>query len=48
VRILKAGFRHGDMAPMAVIELVNRNPEAKGAGDRPEADAEPATAEQAA
>ena len=27
-RGLKAGFRQGDMAPMAVIELVDRDPEA--------------------
>jgi large subunit ribosomal protein L17 len=33
-RILKAGFRHGDMAPMAIIELVDRDPAAKGAGDK--------------
>ncbi len=33
-RVLKAGFRYGDMAPMAIIELVDRNPEAKGAADR--------------
>ncbi|SMF43078.1 LSU ribosomal protein L17P [Tistlia consotensis] len=33
-RVLKAGFRHGDMAPLAVIELVDRNPEAKGAADK--------------
>ena len=33
-RVLKAGFRYGDNAPMAVIELVDRNPEAKGAADR--------------
>ncbi len=33
-RVLKAGFRHGDMAAMAVIELVDRDPEAKGKGDR--------------
>ena len=26
---MKAGFRTGDDAPMAVIELVDRNPEAK-------------------
>ena len=26
---MKAGFRSGDDAPMAVIELVDRNPEAK-------------------
>ena len=33
-RVLKAGFRYGDSAPMAVIELVERDPEAKGAEDR--------------
>ena len=33
-RVLKAGFRHGDNAPMAVIELVDRDPEAKGKADR--------------
>ncbi len=33
-RVLKAGFRHGDNAPMAVIELVDRDPDAKGAADR--------------
>ena len=34
VRILKAGFRYGDMAPMAIIELVDRDTSAKGAGDK--------------
>jgi len=34
VRVLKAGFRYGDMAPMAIVELVDRDPEAKGAVDR--------------
>ena len=34
VRVLKAGFRYGDMAPMAIIELVERDPDAKGAADR--------------
>lgn len=29
-RVLKAGFRYGDNAPMAIIELVDRDPEAKG------------------
>ena len=29
-RVLKAGFRYGDSAPMAVIELVDRNPDALG------------------
>jgi len=33
-RVLKAGFRYGDSAPMAVIELVDRDTAAKGAGDR--------------
>ena len=28
-RLIRAGFRHGDDAPMAVIELVDRDPEAK-------------------
>ena len=34
VRVLKAGFRFGDMAPMAIIELVDRDPDARGAADR--------------
>jgi large subunit ribosomal protein L17 len=33
VRVLKAGFRYGDMAPMAIIEFVDRDPKAKGAAD---------------
>ena len=33
-RVLKAGFRYGDNAPMAVIELVDRDVSAKGAVDR--------------
>ena len=33
VRILKAGFRYGDMAAMAIIELVDRDPNAKGLVD---------------
>ena len=33
-RVLKAGFRYGDMAPMAIIEFVDRDPNAKGAKDR--------------
>ena len=32
-RVLKAGFRYGDSAPMAVIELVDRDECAKGLGD---------------
>ncbi len=34
-RVLKAGFRYGDMAPMAYIELVDRDPEAKGQDSGP-------------
>jgi large subunit ribosomal protein L17 len=33
-RILKAGFRHGDNAPMAVIEFVDRDESARGKEDR--------------
>ena len=40
LRVLKAGFRYGDMAPMAIIEFVDRDPEAKGAGDRARTEAE--------
>ena len=38
-RVLKAGFRYGDNAPLAVIELVDRDEAAKGvdSGPRPEA-----------
>ena len=37
-RVLKAGFRYGDAADMAVIELVDRDPAAKGTGSGPTAD----------
>ncbi|MBY0611711.1 MAG: 50S ribosomal protein L17 [Beijerinckiaceae bacterium] len=33
-RVLKAGFRFGDNAPLAVIEMVDRDVDAKGAVDR--------------
>ena len=33
-RVLKAGFRYGDAAPMAIIELVDRDPDVKGAEDK--------------
>jgi len=39
-RVLKAGFRYGDSAPMAVIELVERDREARGAEDRARHEAE--------
>lgn len=32
-RVLKAGFRYGDSAPMAVIEFVDRDVDAKGKAD---------------
>ena len=34
-RVLKAGFRYGDAAPMAIIELVDRDPAAKGLDSGP-------------
>ncbi|MEO5374965.1 MAG: 50S ribosomal protein L17 [Alphaproteobacteria bacterium] len=34
-RVLKAGFRYGDCAPMAIIELVDRDPDAKGQDSGP-------------
>ena len=43
-RVLKAGFRYGDNAPMAVLELVDRDVDAKGAADRARVEAERAAA----
>ncbi|MEO0487144.1 MAG: 50S ribosomal protein L17 [Pseudomonadota bacterium] len=40
VRVLKAGFRYGDMAPMAIIEFVDRDVDAKGQADRARLEAE--------
>jgi large subunit ribosomal protein L17 len=34
-RIIKAGYRYGDNAPMALIEFVERDPEAKGKDSGP-------------
>jgi large subunit ribosomal protein L17 len=34
-RVLKAGFRFGDNAPMAIIEFIDRDPEAKGKDSGP-------------
>ncbi|MCC5958411.1 50S ribosomal protein L17 [Roseinatronobacter sp. S2] len=45
VRIMKAGFRYGDMAPMAIIEFVERDVSAKGAADLARLEAEDATEE---
>jgi large subunit ribosomal protein L17 len=38
IRVMKAGFRYGDCAPMAVIELVDRDPAAKGTDSGPTAE----------
>ena len=48
LRIMKAGFRHGDNAAMAVIEFVDRDTSAKGAGDRARIEAEGTDADAAA
>ena len=39
-RVMRAGFRYGDSAPMAIIELVDRDPEAKGLDSGPVGDDE--------
>jgi large subunit ribosomal protein L17 len=41
-RVLKAGFRYGDAAPMAIIELVDRDESAKGQDSGPVQTAEDA------
>lgn len=38
-RVMKAGMRYGDAADMAVIELVDRDPAAKGLDSGPKAEA---------
>ena len=45
-RVLKAGFRYGDCAPMAIIELVDRDVSAKGLDSGPVVVAEETTAEE--
>ncbi len=44
LRIMKAGFRHGDNAAMAVVEFVERDVDAKGAADKARVEAEAAEA----
>jgi large subunit ribosomal protein L17 len=44
---MKAGFRAGDNAPLAVIEFVERDVNAKGAADRARVEAEEREAEAA-
>ena len=46
-RVLKAGFRYGDASPMAVIELVDRDIDAKGAEDKARHEAMMEEAEEA-
>jgi large subunit ribosomal protein L17 len=46
-RVLKSGFRYGDCAPMAVIELVDRDVNAKGAKDLARVAAEKGAAAEA-
>jgi large subunit ribosomal protein L17 len=48
IRVLKAGFRLGDNAPMAVIEFVDRDVGAKGQDSGPRPDREAAEADEAA
>ena len=47
LRIMKAGFRQGDNAPLAVIEFVERDVNAKGAADKARVAAEAEAAEAA-
>jgi large subunit ribosomal protein L17 len=47
-RVIKAGFRYGDSAPVAVIEFVDRDVDAKGAADRARRAAESEGGEEAA
>ena len=46
-RVLKAGFRYGDCAPMAIVEFVDRDVKAKGAKDLARVAAEKAAAAEA-
>jgi len=47
-RVLKAGFRFGDNAPLAVIEFVDRDPNEKGKDSGPSQKKSEETTEQAA
>ncbi|WP_343314544.1 50S ribosomal protein L17 [Brucella sp. BE17] len=48
IRIMKAGFRTGDNAPLAVVEFVERDVDAKGKADRARVEAEQAAEADAA
>ena len=45
-RVLKSGFRYGDAAPMAVVELVDRDSEAKGRDSGPVLEQDESEAEE--
>ncbi len=45
-RVMKAGFRYGDSAPRAVIELVDRDESVKGSEDKARHEAEVAAREE--
>ncbi|MEM1046210.1 MAG: 50S ribosomal protein L17 [Pseudomonadota bacterium] len=45
-RVMRAGFRYGDNAPMAVIEFVERDTSARGAEDRARMEAEETESEE--
>ncbi|MDP7601941.1 MAG: 50S ribosomal protein L17 [Rhodospirillales bacterium] len=47
-RVLAAGYRYGDSAPMAIIELVDRDEDAKGAADKARVEAESEAEDQEA
>jgi large subunit ribosomal protein L17 len=47
-RIMKAGFRYGDSAPMAVIEFVDRDEDARGKDSGPVQNEETEMAEESA
>ena len=45
IRVVKAGFRYGGSAPMAIIEFVDRDVDAKGAADKARLETEEAAEE---
>jgi len=47
-RVMRAGFRYGDSAPMAVIELVDRDEEARGLDSGPTQDRDEDEVQEAA
>lgn len=48
IRVMKAGFRYGDNAPLAIIEFVERDEAAKGQDSGPVAEREEAEQDEAA